>query len=194
MYEIDATRGYVLGYYNVGEADRRYRILTDTEGLIHARATSVRKESSKLKHFLQKFNLAEIETVDSRRGIQITGGRLIQSLARECSHEVLGTAERVGILIARLSHNPDPDADLFTIYQQVIQAACTDPERLPEIELWAQSRVLHAFGYFDTGFLPDINPEIFTKGDLDASELDQLEEHAKALARYIEQCINQTML
>ena len=194
MYEIDSTRGYVLGYYNQGEADRRYRILTDTEGLIYARATSVRKESSKLKYFLQKLNLVEIETVDSRRGVQITGGRLLESLSRHHAPQALAVLDRVGVLIARLSQHPEPESDLFTLYQQVIHNLDTYPAHHDTIELWAQSRVLNAFGYFDTGFLPDINPEIFTKDHLDDSDLSTLSAKHKELARYIVQSIDQSML
>lgn len=194
MYEIDSTRGYVLGYYNQGEADRRYRILTDTAGLVYARATSVRKESSKLKYFLQKLNLVEIETVDSRRGMQITGGRLLESVAQGRSAIALGVLDRVGVLVARLSQHPEPESDLFTIYQQLIHNLDTHPTQVHIVELWAQSRVLHAFGYFDISVFPDINPGIFTKALLEPADIEQLGALDKELSRYISQSIDQSML
>lgn len=198
MYEIDAVQGYVLGYYNQGEADRRYRILTREFGVIHAHATSVRKEKSKLKHALQKLNLVEIETVQSRRGYQITGGRLISEPSSELHFEQLGVLDRIGQLIGRLSQNPDTETNLFNIFEQTIgQLKNLSPlsaEDMRVVELWGTARVLIEFGYFDPGFSSDIDPDIFEKEELTALDLESLGNKRKELERYINQCLDQTML
>lgn len=194
MYEIDAVQGYVLGYYNQGEADRRYRILTRNFGVIHAHATSVRKEQSKLKHCLQKLNLVEIETIQSRRGYQITGGRLIEPVAGTLGFRELACLDRVGELIGRLSQNPDAETALFTIVEQAIEQFemnICDPEI---IESWISARVLMEFGYFDPSFCPGIDPDIFQRAQLDERGVECLNTQIKELDRYIKQCLDQTML
>lgn len=200
MYEIDAVRGYVLGYYNQGEADRRYRILTRDFGVIFAHATSVRKEQSKLKHALQKLNLVEIEIIQSRRGYQITGGRLISDISRQISRqgllkfEALGVLDRIGLLIGRLSQNPDSESNLFDIFEQIIDQLSNQVTKLEVVELWGTARVLIEFGYFDSAFSKDIDPGIFQKTQLNGIEAKPLQEREKELERYINQCLDQTML
>lgn len=205
MYEIDASIGYVLGYYNSGEADRRYRILTRDFGLIYAHATSVRKEKSKLKHFLQKLNLVELETVQSRKGYQITGGRLINNTAEQLAgpdfddnggFDALGALERIGDLIARLSQNPETDSQLFDIFEHIINQlqTCRGLASTEVVELWGMARVLIDFGYFDPAFSSDISQEIFKKPELESVEVQLLLSQKRELERYIKQCVTETML
>lgn len=198
MYEIESTQGYVLSYYNQGESDRRYRIVTQDRGVIFVSAISVRKEASKLKHFLQKFNLVEIEIISSKSGYRITGGQLLQQISsNQLSFIGLSALDRVGELIGRLSQNQDADSDIFTIFgdlAHVLQDTGLSSAQIYIIEMWGTARVLNDFGYFDVTFCPDISPEIFTSAEFTHESMQSLMQKKSVLERYIKQSTLESML
>ncbi len=196
MYDIDSATGYVLSYYNAGEADRRYRILTREHGLLFASATSVRKESSKLKYFLQKLNLVEVELISSKSGYRLTGGQLLSKTSKQLDNVSLSALDRIGILIGRLCQASDEHLDLFAIYDSITKQlqGTNNVQQTEIIELWGTARVLHEFGYFNPDFNPEIDQELFRQSELTNIELEQLATQKIALERYIQLCIGESML
>ncbi|MFW0871240.1 MAG: recombination protein O N-terminal domain-containing protein [Patescibacteria group bacterium] len=195
MYEIESTYGYILGHSNIGEANKSYRILTRDYGLISAHATSVRKESSKLAYFLHQLAHIELEAIQSRKGYQITGGRLIESTTQVHNFEALGILDRLGALILQMSLHADSDSVLYHIFHEISLALRSlAPKYFYSIELWGRARILHELGYFDIAFSPDISPELFMKNTLNQQDFVSLSAHQQTLERYIQECINQTML
>jgi len=204
MYEIESTTGYVLSYYNVGEADRRYKILTPNRGVVVGGATSVRKEKSKLKFFLQRYNYIELEYVNGKGGYRFTGGQLLENPTTAMSRGALSVLARVGTLIERLTQDQDEETDLFAIMQDMIrelsqtqQDNATDREfvqHVTAIETWATARVLIAFGYFDTAVIPEISPEIYASSILSPEDVALFIKSEKPLERYTRQCVIETML
>lgn len=194
MYEVEATQGYILSYYNASEADRRYRVLTPDMGVIFAQATSVRKEASKLKHFLQKLNLVDVEVISSKSGYRITGGRLVENTSRQLDSTALSALDRVGELIGRLSQGSDEHTVLFSIFTDTISQLSTWSTKSDIVELWATARVLVEYGYFDPSFSDTLQPELFTQTELSEEGIVVLQDQDKQLERYIKQCITETML
>lgn len=196
MYDVDAATGYILGYYNQAEADRRYRILTRERGLLLASATSVRKEQSKLKYFLQKLNLVEVELISSKSGYRITGGQLIGKTSKNINLRALSALDRLGILIARLCQASDEHLGLFYIFDSVIRQFGNQVSKIniEVVELWGTARILQEFGYFNPDFSPEINPNLLQKDSLEESDWEQLQLYKITLERYIKQCITETML
>jgi len=194
MYDIDSAVGYILSYYNAGEADRRYRILTREHGLLFASATSVRKEQSKLKYFLQKLNLIEVELISSKSGYRITGGQLVSKTSKVVSSSGLAVLDRIGLLIGRLCQASDEHLDLFEIYDTIAKQIASTPESLDIVELWGTARVLVEFGYFNPDFSPDIEGGLFKNETIALEEIEGIKKNKITLERYIKQCITETML
>ena len=200
MYDIDSATGYILSYYNAGEADRRYRILTREHGLLFASATSVRKEQSKLKYFLQKLNLIEVELISSKSGYRITGGQLFSKTSKEIGLESMAVLDRIGILVGRLCQASDQHLELFGIYDSVVKQLQgvvleeSSNQTNEVVELWGTARVLIEFGYFNPDFSPEIDVNVFSKDTLSIKELEMMQTHKITLERYIKQCITETML
>ena len=194
MYEIQILEGYVLDYYNQGEADRRYQIVTSDYGVIEAQATSVRKEQSKLQSFLQKLNLLELEIIQARRGYQITGARLIRSLSQDYNFSQLAALSRLAEVITRLAYGQDGESQLFALFTEIASQLESQREQIPVVETWGRARIVMEYGYFDPAFSENIPREIFSLTELDPSTLRILEQYSGELEGYTRQCLDQTML
>ena len=212
MYEIESSTGYVLSYYNAGEADRRYKILTPERGIVIGTATSVRKEQSKLKYFLQRYNYVQFEYVHGKGGYRFTGGQLLDDTSRRLSRDALSVVARISLLVERLTQDQDEETNLFEIMKDGINSLTiqskfesediqndesqitTIVQTLQAKEHWTVARVLVAFGYFDVGELPGIHPEIYQQSTLSDEDILLFIHHEKHLERYIRQCVTETML
>jgi recombinational DNA repair protein (RecF pathway) len=198
MYEIDSTQGYILSHTNIGEANKSYRILTRDYGLVTAHATSVRKEQSKLAHFLQLLSHIELEAIQSRKGYQITGGQLLASARDRLDFPALGVLDRLGQLILRVSGHSEHDSQLYAIFHdidsQLQSLGSPAPKYLDMVELWGSGRILRELGYFNPAFCPDISPEIFDSATLGDDDCAVLQAHKGTLDRYLQECIAHTML
>ena len=60
MHEKYITEGIVLGKRGVGEANTLVFILTELQGLVRAKATSARREASKLRYGLEPLSRGRV--------------------------------------------------------------------------------------------------------------------------------------
>ena len=197
MYEVESTIGYVLNYHNVGDADRRYRILTAEHGVIIIKATSVRKEKSKMRHYLQRFNLVSIDYIHGRVGYKVIGGEIVTRLRAEPA--ILGVIARVGEQIERLSQGEESSEELFGIFDDLMHMVNNDDEGMYHtyktvLELWSKARVLRAFGYFDTSTVTGLPQELFETNILTQEQLASLSLEEKRLEKLVTEAVMQTML
>jgi DNA repair protein RecO (recombination protein O) len=82
------TEAYILFAEPIGEADRRYILLTKEVGKLAAWARGVRKHEAKLAGHLEPPNASWVSIIDSSRGWQIT-----QALERTSFPEIRNNSE-----------------------------------------------------------------------------------------------------
>ena len=146
MYQKYQTDALVLGSRESGENDRVYALYTKDFGLVRARATAVRKESSRMRYALQNYSHASVGLVRGNRGWRVGGATAIKTGAGDAR----GTAAfaRVAELIVRLvqgeERNPYLFAAIAEAHDALIQEHC---DSFATIEIVCVARVLFALGY-----------------------------------------------
>lgn len=80
MHHIYHTEGIILGSRGYGEDSRYYYIFTKDLGMIYARATGVRKLSSRLRYILHDFAYVKVDLVQGRDLWRITSGSRTEEL------------------------------------------------------------------------------------------------------------------
>ena len=88
-----STESFILSSFESGENDRTFKLFTKEFGLLNARATSVRKENSKLRAHLHEGRLARVTLVKGKEIWRIVGGEEIAEKNRFIS-EVSKIIER----------------------------------------------------------------------------------------------------
>lgn len=106
-YHIYTTKGLVLAAYPLREADRTYAILTRDLGLIHASATGVRKEGSKLRGSLEPLIISNISLVRGKEYWRITSAEPLQKI------EATPALVRPLALLQKLVHGEEIHPELF---------------------------------------------------------------------------------
>lgn len=154
MYEKYQTEALVLDSREYGEADRVYTLYTRDFGLVRARASAVRLESSKMRHALQDCGLVSIGLVRGSRGWRIAGATAVRSAlgAQEGSLRAYG---RLAKLLERLVLHEEHHEYLFLMLREAHQALLLAHEtEWPPIELLSVARMLHALGYLAAESVP----------------------------------------
>jgi len=167
MYEKYITEGIVLGKRSVGEANTLVFILTRELGLVRAKATSSRREVSKLRYGLETLSRGRYTFVRGKQEWRLTG-------VDEVSRELLGTTPaqskrlgQVSRLLMRLVLGAEHTPELY-------KTVCGGFESLAHIEQNADSvecvlvlRILAHLGYLPE--LPALAP--FVEDDKFSPEL-----------------------
>ena len=73
MYQKYQTEALILGSREQGENDRLYTLFTREFGLVQARASAVRKETSRMRYALQNYARANAALVKGKRGWRMAG-------------------------------------------------------------------------------------------------------------------------
>ena len=150
MHHIYHTEGLILESTPVGEADKRYAIFTRDLGMINARATGVRKLSSKLRFVLQDFAYVKIDLVQGKNYWRVTSaspGGILEGLAKE--RKTLEVFANVARLLRRLLAASERNEKLFAdlLKGLHILEGCGTAENLRNIEVVIVLRALHNLGY-----------------------------------------------
>lgn len=141
MYQKYQTEAIVLRSYERGEADRVFALYTKEFGLVWARASAVRRESSKMRYALQNYALASVSLVRGARGWRAAG-------AQARAHSTAASFARAAKLIERLVGGEEKNDYLFDTLIEAHAAFLQEPvEKHPTIELLCVARILYALGY-----------------------------------------------
>lgn len=135
-YEIYTTKGIILSYFPVGEADRIYHILTRDLGLVQARAISVRKEVSKLRGNLEPISLANVSLVRGKEHWRLTSSQVI------CTTSSTSHILRPLTLLTTLVQGELTNPELF----DTVESTIFHPETEVSEETLA-ARILFHLGY-----------------------------------------------
>lgn len=146
----------MLRSYERGEADRVFALFTKEFGLVWARCSAVRRESSRMRYAVQNYAHANVSLVRGNRGWRLAGAT---SLEHFDAANVRGVRifARVASLVERLVRGEERNEYLFASLAEAHAALMRESkESHGAIELLCVARVLYALGYisveaFDTG-------------------------------------------
>lgn len=142
MYAKYHTDALILRRETLREDDALVVLYTADFGLVRARASAVRKESSRMRYALQDCGRAHVSLVRGARGWRLAGARAESSMI---GGESLRACARIFALVERLA-GEEPNDALFECLAEAHQ--CLASEVAWEIvELVSVARVLHALGY-----------------------------------------------
>lgn len=155
MYSTDAI---VLKIEGVGEADIAVWLLTRELGLVIARAQSARKESAKMRGYLQTFVQLKVSLVRGRYAWRITGtehpAERAQGVAPdtdELKGESLSAFARIAVFLRRMTiSDTQSSLELFDI---VLAARRELAISVSGIELKTMAKILASLGYLDVAVL-----------------------------------------
>ena len=150
MHHIYHTEGIILGSRDFGEAGKHYAIFTEKLGMIHARATGVRKLSSKLRFILQDFACVNVDLVQGRNFWRVTSASKTGKLERLPKQpEMLRVFGNIAALLERLLAAAEPNKKLFMDLMQGLSMLEKSETRedLRNIEAIVVLRALADLGY-----------------------------------------------
>jgi DNA repair protein RecO (recombination protein O) len=192
MYQKYYTEALVLGSRERGEADKVFALYTKDFGLVRARATAVRKETSRMRYALQNYAHVQVALVRGKRGWRVGGASVVRSVRGKG----LVTFARIARLILRLvqdeGENPYVFAALSGAHGILAQSAP------PTIELVCVARVLYGLGYLsDEAFnLPgrQAGTALFTHADYAPEHVLEAEALRAKLLSSVNRAIAETHL
>lgn len=154
MYEKYQTEALVLYSREHGEADRMYMLYTRDFGLVRARASAVRLESSKMRHALQDCALVSVGLVHGAHGWRVAGTNVLRG-SYGISERALRVYGRLARLLERLVVSEERHEYLFEMLSEAHGALCASTEtEWPSIELLSVARMLYTLGYLAVESIP----------------------------------------
>ncbi len=149
MYQKYSTEALVLGSYESGESDKTIVLFTRDFGLVRARATAVRSESSKMRYALQHFTRSHVSLVRGKRGWRAAGAAALHNAPG--TPQSVGAFARIAELVMRLVGSDEKNEYLYLALADAHAAlAHKGVEAIPMIEIVCVARVLYSLGYIST--------------------------------------------
>ena len=190
MYQKYQTDALVLGSRESGENDRLYVLFTKEFGLVHARATAVRKESSRMRYSIQNYSRAQVGLVRGSRGWRVGGASSIKNAIGD-SHGVAAFA-RISELVIRLVHGEEVNQYLFAALTEAHGVLMQEKiDAWPTIEIVCVARILYALGYISAEAL---STALFTHTAYTGESLLEAETMRDKLLASINKAIAETQL
>ena len=156
MYDKHITEGIVLGKRAVGEANTLVYILTRELGLVRAKATSSRREVSKLRYGLETLSRGRYTFVRGKAEWRLTG-------VDEVSREFLGTTPaqskrlgQVSRLLMRLVLGAEHTPELYKTVCGGFESLARTEQNADSVECVLVLRILAHLGYLPE--LPALAP------------------------------------
>jgi recombinational DNA repair protein (RecF pathway) len=188
MYQKYQTDAIVLRSYERGEADRVYALYTKEFGFVWARASAVRRESSRMRYALQNYSLANVSLVRGTAGWRAVGARAIAPVGSGAS----ATFARIGKLVERLVGGEGRNEYLFATLADAHAALFRESRDLHgAIELLSVARVLYTLGYVSQEAL---GTALFTHTAFTHAELGEAEKERVRLLSSVNKALSETHL
>ncbi len=149
MHHIYHTKAVVLGYGNIGEANRLYELYTEDFGLIIATAQGTRRLQSRQRYALQEGSVIKVDLIRGKEFWRIGSVSTIGTLFSEdvSWNKMIGKWLR---LVRRLIHGEGTHERLFAdvlAIENLEKNMYTHLYR--EYEIILIVRLLHILGYWD---------------------------------------------
>jgi len=190
MYQKYHTEALVLGSREKGESDRVYALFTKDFGLVRARASAVRKETSKMRYALSHYSRCGASLIRGKRGWRVAGATAKSSAFADVSGA--SAFARIAMLVKRLVHGEEKNDYLFAALSEAHSAfASAQRETVPTIEIVCVARVLFALGYISSEAL---GMALFTHTAYTGESLLEAETMKDKLLSTINKAITETHL
>ena len=190
MYQKYQTEVLVLESRESGENDRVYALYTREFGLVWARASAVRKESSRMRYALQNLSHANCSLVKGKRGWRLAGAAAI----RNAYGDPRGVAAfaRTANLVSRLVQGEEANPYLFAALTEAHDALMVRQcDAFGMIEIVCVARVLYTLGYISNEAL---STALFTHTAYTGEHLLEAETMKDKLLVSINKAIAETQL
>ena len=190
MYQKYHTEALVLGSRESGESDRTIALYTEVFGLVWARASAVRTESSKMRTSLQHYSRVRVSLVKGKRGWRAAGASAY-AVAPGASEGVAAFA-RIASLALRLVHGEEQNRYLFETLAHAHHSLVSAPVRsVGTVELLCVARVLYALGYVSA---EAVDASLFSHAFYQDDALTTAKEHEGTLVRLVNRAITEARL
>lgn len=187
MYQKYQTEAIVLRSYEYREADRVFALFTEEFGYVWARASAVRRESSRMRYALQNYAHANVSLVRGSSGWRLVGATAIATIGTAGS-----TFARIASLLSRLVGGEERNEYLFQTLRSAHEALRdANVEMRSAIELLAVARVLYALGYVSAEAL---GTALFTHSFFSPKELAEAETARQKLLVSVNRALSETQL
>lgn len=191
MYQKYQTEAIVLRSYERGEADRVFALYTKEFGLVWARASAVRRESSRQRYALQNYALANVSLVRGATGWRATGAAA-RTYIESANTSGLATFARAASLVERLVGGEERNEYLFATLAEAHAALAREPkEAHAAIELLCVARVLYSLGYVSAEAL---GTALFTHTAYSLPELTEAEAARTKLLSSVNKALSEAHL
>jgi DNA repair protein RecO len=167
MHEKYITEGIVLGKRAVGEANTLVFVLTEQLGLVRAKATSSRREVSKLRYGLEPLSRGRYTFVRGKAEWRLTGVDEALNLAARSTPAQRKRLGQVSRLLMRLVLGAEHTPELFATVHKGFESLAHTEENADSVECVLVLRILAHLGYLPE--LPALAP--FVESDQFSPEL-----------------------
>lgn len=191
MYQKYSTEALVISSRESGESDRLYSLFTKDFGLVRARASAVRNETSRMRYALQNFSRTNVSLVKGKRGWRVAGATALSTAIKKDSKGVCAFA-RIAELVNRLVAGEEQSAYIFAALSDAHAALMRGSNgSTGTIEIVCVARILFALGYISDEAL---QTALFTHTDYAIEHLNEAEEMKDRLLASINRAISETHL
>ncbi len=191
VYQKYHTQALVLRSYDHGEADRVFALYTEEFGFVWARASAVRRETSKMRYALQNYARAHTSLVRGNRGWRVAGASSLAHLT-VTNKSGAATFARIASLVERLVRGEEQNDYLFTTLIEAHSALMkSERDTHGAIELLCVARVLYALGYVSTEAL---GTALFTHSAYELTHLTEAELARPQLLVSVNRALTETQL
>ncbi|MSR70560.1 DNA repair protein RecO [Candidatus Kaiserbacteria bacterium] len=160
MHEKYITEGIVLGKRGVGEANTLVFVLTEQLGLVRAKATSARRESSKLRYGLETLSRGRYTFVRGKNEWRLTGA---DEVSRDYCSATPAQCKRLGQvsrLLLRLVLGAEHTPELYQTVRKGFESLAHTEHNADSVECVLVLRILAHLGYLPS--LPTLAPFVET--------------------------------
>ncbi len=182
-YTTYTTPALVCGTYRRNTADGSYQLFTESAGMVHAVARSVREEKSKQRYALQDFSLVRVSLVKGKSGWRIGSVEASENFYHNAtSKEARGSVVRMVRLLRRFCGGENPQPELFAYFIDVLTQLSKEQDHRQDIEAIVELRLLLLLGYVDAKKVPphiNTSVEEITKAPLSVNDLTTIERLTK---------------
>jgi DNA repair protein RecO len=190
MYLKYHTDALVLESWPLGEADKLFSLYTRDFGLVHARASAIRRETSRMRYALQNFSRVKIVLVRGVRGWRIVGASEAEGF-QNCPAHALVTFVRIARLMQRLVVE-EKNEYLFAVFSEARRALMHAPRvECATIELVCVARILHSLGYLSS---ESLGVALFSHTAYEAEHLKEADKARAQLLVSVNRAIAETQL
>lgn len=190
MYQKYQTDALILGSRETGESDKTLTLFTEEFGLVRARASGIRKETSRMRYGLQDYTRSAVALVRGKRAWRLAGANVIRGT--EGNRRGIQTFARIASLVTRLVQGEEKNEYLFAALAEAQGALVQEKgEAYGTIELVCVARILYALGYISTEAL---STALFTHTAYTGESLVEAETMKDKLLSSVNKAIAETQL